>query len=195
MKEFSISLPEGKHGECFTRRHYEDQGGLVEQLDRDGDKFLINNRFFSKPDQLIRNFGMLFFAETKSKMGPSWRRLRGVWQSGIDISDADGYKRVEDHFQRVILVHLIHTCAQTCARDVKAGAPKECPTGMWTIPASTPFEHVDTQNFGERMGYWDLSQCTFISPYPRPEVYIWPTKRPQTDQEVVAILAALCTSI
>lgn len=110
------------------------------------------------PDMLV--FPIVEWLEAKHKSVWSWHRLTQRWVTGIDLNHYRGYQDTQRESGRRVWLFFLHRCDQPHPRDLNAGSPRSCPTGLFggTLDyLERNQNHTDSRWGRHGMVYWSSS--------------------------------------
>jgi len=120
MPAYEIELSSGKGPQLFSS-----DGGLV------------------APDMLVFNNHGITWVESKHKSVFTWHRVTQKWTTGIDLRHYGDYLHVAKQTKRPVWILFFHRESKPAERDIQAGCPPECPTGLF---GGELFSMVTTEN-------------------------------------------------
>lgn len=126
------------------------------------------------PDFLAWCDGRILWIEAKHKSTFTWHfksAMKGkpqdqCWQTGIDLHHWNSYQRVAKETGLPVWILFLHRTSQSRLEDMRHGAPRECPTGLFGEEITKlvkTFDHTDSPKNGAKnhskygMVYWTQS--------------------------------------
>ena len=116
------------------------------------------------PDMMV--FPAIEWVEAKHKSVFTWHRISSSWLTGIDLNHYRGYQETEHASGRRVWLMFLHRSSQPDGRDVKAGCPAECPTGLFggSLPYLARNVHHCHGNWGRHgMVYWAVTTLKLLA--------------------------------
>lgn len=83
------------------------------------------------PDMLVFNHDGIAWIESKHKTVFTWHRQTQQWTTGIDIRHYSDYLHVAKQTKLPVWLLFFHNEKTPSERDLVAGCPRECPTGLF----------------------------------------------------------------
>jgi hypothetical protein len=132
-----------------------------------GPQFFTADGDFVAPDMLVfggqRSNGRppaMLWVEAKHKTAFSWHRESREWCTGIDLRHYEQYQQVERISRLPVWVMFLHRQDRPSDRDLAAGCPSKCPTGLFgaALDSLKGCVHHRSANWGrDGMVYWTPS--------------------------------------
>jgi len=131
-----------------------------------GPQFYAPSDSYAAPDLLVLGKKTMW-VEAKHKSVFSWHRITQKWVTGIDLNHYSDYQKVRDMSEIPVWVLFRHKDAEPDPRDIEAGSPIVCPTGLFGNDLDYLVENENHRHEGwgrHGMVYWardnlvDLSQ-------------------------------------
>ena len=160
---FADKLSYGQIGEGEIGRWIRARGNCVlpvyeKQINEGkGPRFFTPNGEYAAPDMFILPAGM--WVEAKRKGVFSWHRKTKSWLTGINLPHYEGYRATQRESQCPVWLLFLHESCIPDPRDIQAGCPSRCPTGLFggSLDHLTRHEHHRHSNWGTGgMVYWAI---------------------------------------
>lgn len=167
---FEEQLAFGKIGESDIARWLKSRGSSVlpvyeKEIDEGkGPQFFADGESYAAPDLFC--FPQCEWIEAKHKTVFSWHRITQTWQTGIDMNHWTQYQRVEEISKRRVWLMFLHRCARPDQRDLMAGCPPQCPTGLFVGSLkylARNVDHTDGRWGRHGMIYWRESTLNKVA--------------------------------
>lgn len=118
------------------------------------------------PDLLVFKASKIYWAECKRKSVFSWYRKKSRWTTGIDLRHWNDYIAVSETTALPVWLLFLHCSDRPDIRDLQAGCPQKCPTGLFGRELKSLRSCVSHQS--ERWGtsgmiYWAYEDLKFIA--------------------------------
>ncbi len=117
------------------------------------------------PDMLVfPTDGFAYWVEAKHKTVFTWHRISGTWQTGIDRHHYRHYLKVRDLYGYRLCLAFLHCSSRPDSRDIEAGCPPACPTGLFVGEINSLRSHIDHEDdrWGKHgMVYWQHGSLIF----------------------------------
>ncbi len=158
---FGANLKEGHIGESQIGCWVNSRGQSVlpvyeiETEHGKGPRFYTPKGTYVAPDMFI--MPAMLWIESKHKSVFTWHRITQKWVTGIDLHHYEDYKHAQEQSGRPVWLLFLHRCSQPDPRDVEAGCPHECPTGLFggSLNYLNEQENHRHENWGRHgMVYW-----------------------------------------
>jgi hypothetical protein len=134
---FERQLTIGRVGESLIARWLMSRGHTVlpvyeiEKNQGKGPQLFSANQSLVAPDMLVFTANGQQFIEAKHKSVFTWHRNTQQWTTGIDMRHYGDYLRVGKQTQLPVWLMFFHRESTPDARDIQAGCPPQCPTGLY----------------------------------------------------------------
>lgn len=170
MSDFARKLATGQLGESLIARWCMSRGNsLIPVYEKEidtgkGPRFFSPEGQFVAPDMFL--LPAMMFIEAKHKTVFSWSRKYQCWCTGIDINHYEGYQRVQAISGRPVWLLFLHRSATPDARDLAAGCPPQCPTGLFgeDLRFLADNENHRHENWGRYgMVYWSADKLKLLA--------------------------------
>lgn len=96
-----------------------------------GPQFYSSTGSYASPDLLVFAADGMLWVEAKHKSVFSWHRLTQRWTTGIDLHHYEQYQEVARLSGLPVWLLFLHSDSAPHVRDLEAGCPPECPTGLF----------------------------------------------------------------
>lgn len=96
-----------------------------------GPRIFDNEGNLVAPDMLAISLKGMFWVEAKHKRRFTWHRKTKSWRTGIDWHHYQDYSEVRRRYGLPLWLMFLHERKQPHPRDLGAGCPPECPTGLF----------------------------------------------------------------
>lgn len=158
---FAEKLAIGQAGESAIAKWCQSRGSSVlpvyeKEIDTGkGPRFFTPAGRFAAPDMFL--MPAMLWLEAKHKSVFSWHRISARWCTGIDLNHYEDYKRVEEISSRPVWLFFLHRSSTPDRRDLDAGCPHQCPTGLYGASMAFLSRHENHRslNWGRHgMVYW-----------------------------------------
>lgn len=120
-----------------------------------GPRFFTPSGELVAPDMFILPAGE--WIEAKHKSHFTWHRISRRWVTGVNLHHYQGYQETQALSQRRVWLLFLHRSSIPDQRDIEAGAPTECPTGLFGNNLSFLVEHENHRHSDggpHGMVYW-----------------------------------------
>jgi hypothetical protein len=171
VSDFATNLKTGQLGESLIARWCMSRGNsLIPVYEKEidtgkGPRFFSPEGQFVAPDMFL--LPAMMFVEAKHKTVFSWHRITERWCTGIDLNHYEGYQRVQAISGRPVWLLFLHRSPTPDARDIAAGCPDVCPTGLFgeDLRFLTENENHRHTNWGRHgMVYWAVEKLKRLAP-------------------------------
>lgn len=161
MNQFDRSLARGQLGESIIAKWMRARGNSVlpvyeKEIDTGkGPRFFTPEGQRVAPDMFV--MPAMQWVEAKHKTVFSWHRNSRKWCTGIDLNHYAEYHQVEKISRRPVWLFFLHRVDRPDERDIRAGCPAKCPTGLFGNSLSYLERHENHRhnNWGKHgMVYW-----------------------------------------
>jgi hypothetical protein len=120
-----------------------------------GPRFWTPRGTYVAPDMFV--MPSMIWIEAKHKSVFSWHRITRRWVTGIDLHHYQDYLRTQEESGRPVWLLFLHGSPHPHSRDIGAGCPPECPTGLFgaSLKMLAANENHRHENWGRHgMVYW-----------------------------------------
>lgn len=137
MGNFAHALAFGQVGESLISRWLQSRGHLVfpayekEISTGKGPQLFSAAGSYVLPDLLVFRRDGVCWIEAKHKSCFTWHRRTGAWTTGIDLRHYAEYQQVAARTGTPCWILFWHPSNRPHQRDIQAGSPAHCPTGLF----------------------------------------------------------------
>lgn len=137
MSSFAQTLETGRIAEGLIAQWLISRGAAVmpayeiEQSHGKGPQLFTPSADLVAPDMLAFTHKGIKWIEAKHKSVWTWHRKTKQWTTGIDLRHYGDYMRVAKQTQIPVWLLFFHRETAPDPRDVEAGCPECCPTGLF----------------------------------------------------------------
>lgn len=137
MGNFAHALAFGQEGETLISRWLQSRGHIVfpayeKQINTGkGPQLFSAAANYVLPDLLVFRRNGVCWIEAKHKNFFTWWRRTSVWTTGIDLRHYEEYQQVSALTGVPCWILFWHPSSNPDPRDIQAGSPAQCPTGLF----------------------------------------------------------------
>jgi hypothetical protein len=173
---FIRNKPIGDIGEKLAGNYIQSRGGIIQRIGKTDEERFQGPRLRGadgdepSPDIIAFNTWLMpggaMWVEVKHKSVFSWRRTERCWQTGIDRSSYEHYKRVALRTKTPVWLLFFHRESTPSPADRAWGCPAQCPVGLFgddMMKLIDSVEHADHRWGKSGMVYWNHRDLTRIA--------------------------------
>lgn len=168
--DFRSSLERGQLGESVIAKWCMSRGnGVLPVYEKEidtgkGPRFFTSKGQFVAPDMFL--IPSMHWVEAKHKTVFTWHRISKQWCTGIDLNHYEGYQKTQETSTRPVWLLFLHRSKKPAQRDLDAGCPAECPTGLFgesldRLKNNESHRHMNWGRHG--MVYWAVGSLRLLA--------------------------------